>query len=455
MLSLFHRNKMFYEYNRIRPSKSNKSFCYAPFNTLEFHISGQVRVCCGNRYKIVGIYPNQSISEIFNGQNIQNFRNRLIKYDLSEGCQLCHKMLKDRNYPYLFALDHDVFQTSAKQAVLKNIKFELSNVCNLECEMCWGELSSSIRENIEDLPEIQSPYGDEFIQQLKPFWKNIEKATFLGGEPFLINLYIIWEEIISINSKINILVVTNGTVLNSKIKELITRGKFYFALSIDSFQKETYEKIRKNAVFEQIMSNFEYFYEYSKQNNRWITVNICPMQQNWKEIPDMLNILNERQINVFFNIVDYPSSHSLRGLESEQILEIYNYFKNAKIIKQNNEVGLQNEKMFNALIKLTKVMYEEVKNYETSEIYNIQSKTEAENYLIKLFIEKAVCFSISKAKIDENIKKIKKALSLLNEWDAVNGVKSILKVPDYLFVSEIVNITTEKLAVRLTQSFKQ
>jgi MoaA/NifB/PqqE/SkfB family radical SAM enzyme len=248
MFAGFHRNKLFADYNRIRLAKNKMSFCYAPFNTLEFHISGQVRVCCGNRYKIVGNYPNQTIREIFDGQNIQNFRKRLKKYDLSEGCQMCYKMLVNKNYTNLFALDYELFQTS-KKAVLKNIKFELSNECNLECEMCWGELSSLIRKNIEKLPEIHSPYGDDFVEQLKPFWRDIEKATFLGGEPFLIKLYFkIWDEIIQNNPEINILVVSNGTVLNDKIKDLLAKGKFYFALSIDSFQKETYEKIRRNAV---------------------------------------------------------------------------------------------------------------------------------------------------------------------------------------------------------------
>lgn len=454
MFAGFHRNKLFADYNRIRLAKNKMSFCYAPFNTLEFHISGQVRVCCGNRYKIVGNYPNQTIREIFDGQNIQNFRKRLKKYDLSEGCQMCYKMLVNKNYTNLFALDYELFQTS-KKAVLKNIKFELSNECNLECEMCWGELSSLIRKNIEKLPEIHSPYGDDFVEQLKPFWRDIEKATFLGGEPFLIKLYFkIWDEIIQNNPEINILVVSNGTVLNDKIKDLLAKGKFYFALSIDSFQKETYEKIRRNAVFEKTMSNFEYFYQYSKDNNRWITVNICPMQQNWKEIPDMVNVLNERRINAFFNMVDYPSSHSLRRLESEQILQVYNYFATAKIANLDNEVGLQNDRMFKALIKQTKIMYEEIKEYERSEVHTIQNKAEAEIYLTEYFAEKAIYFSTSKQLMDENIKKIREAISQLNESEAVAGVKAILRIPDYLLVSEVVYTTTEKLAVRLKQSFK-
>ncbi|MGQ9848050.1 MAG: radical SAM protein, partial [Bacteroidales bacterium] len=223
-------------------------------------------------------------------------------------------------------------------------------------ERVISQYFQAVRKNVEKLPQIQSPYGDDFVEQLKPFWKNIEKATFLGGEPFLIKLYYkIWDEIIENNPEINILIVSNGTILNDKIKELLTKGKFYFALSIDSFKKDTYEKIRRNAIFEKTMSNFEYFYQYSKENNRWITVNIYPMQQNWKEIPDMISFLNKREVNAFFNMVDFPSSHSLRGLDSEQILQVYNYFNTAKIANLDNEVSLQNDKMFKALILQTKI----------------------------------------------------------------------------------------------------
>ncbi len=456
MKFLFPKNKnnIYNEYNRLRNKKKSYSFCFAPYNTLEFHISGQVRVCCGNRYKIVGNYPEQSVKAIWEGKTIKDFRSKLQNYDLSDGCQGCYKMLKNKNFTNLFSLDYDIFQTN-QNAILKNVKFELSNNCNLECEMCWGELSSLIRKNTEKLPPIESPYNEYFIQELKPFWKNIEKATFLGGEPFLINIYYtLWQEILKNNPLINILIVTNGTILNENIKQLLSKGIFYFAVSIDSFQKETYEKIRKNAVFEETMSNFEYFYQYAKKHNRWITINVCPMQQNWEEIPAMVNEMNKRDINIFFNPVDFPSSHSIRGLNSEQILNVYNYFENAKIIKSDNEVSLQNVKMFNALIKQTKIVYNEIKEYEKSEVHKITKKIESEKYLTEYFTEKAVCFATSKQLIDENILKIKNAINRLNEWDAVNGVKAILRIPDYLLVSEIVYTTAEKLAIRLQQSFK-
>ncbi len=273
-------NKNFLWYNLKRQWKNHWSFCCAPFNTLEFHIDGGIRVCCGNRYKIVGHYPEQDIDGIFNGLVINKLRDNLKNYDLSDGCQMCYRMLLNRDYVNLFAKDYDIFQISSDE-ILRNLKFELSNICNLECEMCWGELSSSIRRNIEHLPPQKSIYSDDFVEKLKPYWKNIQKATFLGGEPFLIPIYYkIWEDIIQNNPEIDIFIITNGTILNKKIKELLKSAKFYFAISIDSFNKDNYEKIRRNASFDATMQNLDYFYEYSKYYNRKLTVNICPMQQN-------------------------------------------------------------------------------------------------------------------------------------------------------------------------------
>src|SRR6185295_19977224 len=71
----------------------------------------------------------------------------------------------------------------------KLMEFEISNVCNLECTMCTGFFSSSIRHNREHLPPIKTPYDDAFVRQLEPFVPHLKAARFLGGEPFLIRTY--------------------------------------------------------------------------------------------------------------------------------------------------------------------------------------------------------------------------------------------------------------------------
>jgi MoaA/NifB/PqqE/SkfB family radical SAM enzyme len=76
------------------------------------------------------------------------------------------------------------------------MEFELSNECNLECVMCNGYFSSSIRKNREKLPASVSPYNDQFVDELDQFIPHLTDAKFLGGEPFMIDIYLkIWERI--------------------------------------------------------------------------------------------------------------------------------------------------------------------------------------------------------------------------------------------------------------------
>jgi MoaA/NifB/PqqE/SkfB family radical SAM enzyme len=72
----------------------------------------------------------------------------------------------------------------------KVMEFELSNECNLECVMCNGSFSSSIRKNREKLPPIISPYNDDFVNELDAFIPHLTDAKFLGGEPFMIEIYL-------------------------------------------------------------------------------------------------------------------------------------------------------------------------------------------------------------------------------------------------------------------------
>jgi len=442
----------YWKYNKRR--KFSQSFCYAPYNTLRFSATGQVQICCRNRYRTVGTIPELSIDEIWNGKELMNFRDNLKNYRLFDGCQFCEQMLATKNFTFLKSLDYDYFQENKSDKVIRKVEFELSNNCNLECAMCSGELSSSIRRNKEHLSPIQDFYNDDFIKQLRPLWQNIRRVTFAGGEPFLISLYYkIWDEIQRFNPSIENIIVTNGTILNDKIKALLERGNYYFAVSIDSFRKETYEQIRKNAVYEEVMANFEYFYEYSKKKKRWITINVCPLIYNWEEIPEMISLMNKRNISVYFNQVDFPLSLSLRSFSSEKLTEIYNHYSSYHFEPFDSSLAKQNIKNFNAFIKHVKYLISEISLLENLNLEKIKTRNDAVDVLIKYFKNKASNFYDYQSIVESSIIKIKKAIEQINDDEMViRSVKLFCKEPDYIFVSEIVYTTVEKFVKKLQQT---
>lgn len=203
-------------YNKALDRKGfKKTLCYAPFKSLRFSQSGNIISCCYNRGYILGKYPKNSIKEIWQGEKIKKIIRNIRQNKLNLGCDLCKNSIKDKAYNLTGASHYDCLKAYKVKKYLAMLDFEISNKCNLECIMCTGENSSSIRENREKLPNLNSVYDKHFVEQIKEFIPHIEEARFTGGEPFLINLYYdIWELIIKYNPKTNIIIVTNASILN-------------------------------------------------------------------------------------------------------------------------------------------------------------------------------------------------------------------------------------------------
>ena len=322
-------------YNETREIAAPHLICHAPFSSINFEQRGNANACCYNRTYILGAYPEQSIEEIWFGKKANKLRKFLAEGDLSHGCQICQKQLESRNFQAVRARHFDQydvasnnFQSRSKTPMPQCFEFELENTCNLECTMCNGYFSSLIRKNREKLPPIISAYDDAFVDQLVPFLPYLKDAKFLGGEPFLIPVYYkIWEKIAEHNPDIMVHITTNGTVLNQRVKSILNRLNCGIVMSIDSIEKNTYEKIRVNGRFEKVMENFQYFLDYTRKNNTWLTLAVCPITTNWEEMPDLVKFCNERDINIFFNTVFQPVELSLRSKSKEELLAIIERYK--------------------------------------------------------------------------------------------------------------------------------
>lgn len=338
------------EYNSLRGMKAQKRLCHAPFKSLRFSQSGNVLTCCFNRGHILGKIPEQSVHAIWFGKKMKELQYHISENDLSLGCGECARRIKDRLFNLSGMLQYDYLAVHESGKYPAMLDFEISNTCNLECVMCLGENSSAIRCNREKLPPCEQHYTDQFVEQLKEFIPHIKEARFSGGEPFLIPLYYnIWELIISMNPSAEITVLTNATILNDKVKDLLSKGIFRISVSIDSFEKETYEKIRLKADFNTVKNNLEYFYNYSLQQNSIFCLNVCPVPYNWAEIPSMVRYCNEKNIRLVLHSVIFPPSESLWAMEGDELKKIFKQLENENIAV-SNLVGENNFSVFRQFI---------------------------------------------------------------------------------------------------------
>jgi MoaA/NifB/PqqE/SkfB family radical SAM enzyme len=319
------------EYNAVRRPELTGKFCHAPYISLNFHQSGAVNACCYNRNHVLGRYPENTIEEIWSSANLKMLRQALDRHDFSIGCQGCALVLEERGFLSIHARDYDhKMPPSGKLATDAPIhfEFEISNLCNLECVMCDGSFSSSIRKNREKLPPLELPYDREFVRQLRPYWKNARSASFLGGEPFLNQLYYaIWDDIAELNPRLEISIVTNTTVMNDRVRRVLSRLNPHVSMSIDSLKRETYQLIRKNAKYDAVMRNRDEFIRLGRASGRPPVVSFCPMTLNQAEIPDLVLWGLKNSIYVYFNNLWKPAELSLRSLDVGALSDLLAYYE--------------------------------------------------------------------------------------------------------------------------------
>lgn len=350
------------EYNNLRRNSARHYLCHAPFTTINFEQNGNMRACCYNRADVLGKYPLNTIKQAWLGDVANQLRRDIMQNNLDNGCFTCKELMLAKNYTNTHSLVYDEhanafgIKDKVKQllglplaAYPKVFEFELSNKCNLECVMCNGYFSSAIRSNRENLPKLDNPYDDGFVEQLTEFIPYLTDAKFLGGEPFLIDIYYkIWEKIIEINPNIRVHITTNATILNARAKALLNKLNCSIVVSIDSLNKDNYESIRKNASYEKVIENINYLDAYRKEKGTYLTFAVCPMNNNWQYLPEMIEYANERAINVYFNNLWTPEELCIYNNNNKE--EIIAFWKASKF-KTDTHHAKQNIANFNNLVE--------------------------------------------------------------------------------------------------------
>ena len=334
-------------YNSNRSESISKMGCWSPVKNLFIGMRGRIMTCCYNKSYLLGEYPKQSIKDAWFGEKRKELEKSLLEYDFSKGCQSCYEVITAKNIGGLTAKKFDYLPLN--ETYPTRIDFELSNECNLECKMCRGEFSSSIRKNVEKLPPIPSPYNSDLLLELKEFIPYLHRCHFLGGEPFLIPIYLdIWDLISELNPSIRISVTTNATVLSDRVKKILDKINCDITVSIDSIDERNYAQIRKNANLQKVKNNINYLREYTRRKNTSFGLSACAMTLNAEELVDITEFANQLDCEIFFTRVSYPRELSLEIQSVDYLDEIIESIRTASL-SENNQTQQKNKKTLNDL----------------------------------------------------------------------------------------------------------
>ena len=164
------------------------------------------------------------------------------------------------------------------------VHIEITNRCNLKCVMCPH-------------PEMKRPQGNmseelfrRIVSELAGHRLMLENVAVMGlGEPLL---HPDFEKFVAIAAEAgipNLYVSTNGTPLvERRARQIVSDGALdRLIVSLDGASKETFERIRVGAYFDQVMSNTRRLLEIKKEMGRRkpvVTLQILAMPQTAREI---------------------------------------------------------------------------------------------------------------------------------------------------------------------------
>jgi MoaA/NifB/PqqE/SkfB family radical SAM enzyme len=316
----------FAEYDAYRDfsNKSHAALCYAPYTTLYFDNRADVRVCCHNSTFPVGNILKDSIDEIWRSARITSLREAMSAYQFGKGCEFCALQASDDWFSNLSMRRFDEFNIpDAVPEWPQQMEFSISNACNLECIMCGGLWSSTIRSRREKLPKLPHLYSREFLLSLRKYLPHLKRAKFLGGEPFLVReYYVLWDMMISENLVIPCHVTTNGTQMNARVREVMDALPFSISVSLDGATKETIERIRVNTDYEVLMRNVKHFRAYARERKTSFSLTFCLMRQNWHEFGDYCAFADDLDCSIWVNTVLNPPEFGLYTMPTAELRDV-------------------------------------------------------------------------------------------------------------------------------------
>lgn len=307
-----------------RPGRNHPvdAVCVAPWVSLELDPSGWVYGCCANQTYPLGRIGVDRLRDLWGGPRAQVLRDALARWDMSVGCASCRWHLEHgRMNPDAEVYDRYPLSSVEPSGPLA-MTFALSNRCNLGCVMCTPELSSTLRREV-GLPQLRSPYDDEFFEDLAAFLPGLTYAKFLGGEPFLIpEHHRVWDLMEHLGGPPRMQVTTNATVWNSRVEHLLERFDVDVTVSIDGATKVTYEAIRRGSNFEAVAENVGRFARACRVKGTELRFCFCLMVSNAHELRPLLDWADGLGAPVSLNVVT-DKGHALYDLEPQELRAIH------------------------------------------------------------------------------------------------------------------------------------
>ncbi len=213
-------------------------FCSSPYDTIMIQENGNVVSCiCGgwHTYGSMGNLHQNSLSEIFNNQHFNNFRNSIVdqsfKYCLKDQCPKLWNLDEVHNFD--FVKNYPRLPTTILLAIDRN--------CNLKCGSCRNSLTWEKPANVQAKKIL-----DILVDEYKNFDSQVTFQCDGAGDIFASTAYkeFFFREDLPKCFRFNL--TSNGNLIskNLHILEKIQSQILSVGLSFDAATQDVYKDVR-------------------------------------------------------------------------------------------------------------------------------------------------------------------------------------------------------------------
>jgi sulfatase maturation enzyme AslB (radical SAM superfamily) len=263
--------------------------------------------CC--RYKTPVATFTGDVASILHTDEYVKLREASSNGTLLAGCEKCYYEESQGKESLRQRFNNEY---TTEKIELKYLEIGFDNICNLACDGCWEEWSSTWA-NIKnpDTKKINILTTEEFTN----LPDSIDKVLFLGGEPLMTNRHTKFLQRLPTPSTVSVIYYTNGTFLfnEDELNLLRTFKHVKIHVSIDGIG-DLNDRVRKGSRWSDIVK----FLDQLSTTNFEMIINSVVHVNNWHGIKDLADFIIENKYLWATNVLTYPKKLDIINLSPKE-----------------------------------------------------------------------------------------------------------------------------------------
>jgi len=277
---------------------SKNTVCSAFWIHTNLRSGNKVFPCC--RYKQSIMDFDGDLNSVLLSDAYDTLRRDSITGVHNPNCQKCYyeESLGKKSLREEFNEKYDQFEDPQ----LKFLQIGFDNMCNLACDGCGPEFSSTWALLIE--PHHPSKIAVVSTREINCVPNSIEKILFLGGEPLMNNRHRRFLSGLNDLSKVEVVYNTNGSFLldNETVSLLKKCKRVEFIVSVDGY-KDLNAKVRKNSQWSDVLK----FIDQIKTHEFDLLIHTTLHLNNWFGLQDLQAFIKSIDAGWRINVLTHPT----------------------------------------------------------------------------------------------------------------------------------------------------